>query len=334
ISTRSPGGLLLGREGEEGTRRYRAFLHYQADIPQHSETSPSGNTVTHNINGGIAYRFPFGLTLSLNNEFSRSYERLDSVLSGGEVDRFRGNLLYLSASLDTGSRLRLRVDYSNFLLRYDADRNDRLNRDDNFFSAYVFYRLWPRTALFAQYTFTDIRYTDNATTNSKEHGLLGGFDWDMTAKTRGSVKAGWGKKDFTDFSTSNFIYEGKVDHRFSPKASVSVTAFGQTSETNIPAAFYTLDRGAIVNFQHMVSSRVTGWASFSYTNQKYGQPLTFDGKTEKRRDNYYEASAGIDYWFKKGLKAGISYAFATRKSNISAFDYQSNTVVFNIKGAI
>ncbi|MCK7514207.1 MAG: hypothetical protein MZV70_66115 [Desulfobacterales bacterium] len=94
----------------------------------------------------------------------------------------------------------LGVDYSNFLPRYDADRNDKLNRDDYFLAAYVFYRLWPRTALFAQYTATDIRYTDNATTNSKEHGLLGGFDWDMTAKTDGDRQGRMGKEGFSRIS--------------------------------------------------------------------------------------------------------------------------------------
>jgi polysaccharide biosynthesis protein VpsM len=334
ISTRSPGGLLLSKEGEEGIRRYRAFLLYGADIPLHSKNSPSGNTVTHNVNGGLAYKFPFGLAIALNDEFIRSYERLDSALSGEEVDRYWGNLFYTTASFDTGNRLRLRFDYSNFLLRYDAQRNKKLNRDDNSFSAYVFYHLWPKTAFFGQYTLTDIAYEDNATLNSKEHSFFGGYQWDMTAKTSGSVKAGWGIKDFASDEERNFIYEAKVEHAFTPKSVVKLTAFGRTGETNIPDTLYTVGRGVRANYHLIMNQKVTGWASLAYTNEHYGQQFTYNGKRAKRNDDMYEASVGLEYWFKRWLRAGIAYTHATRKSNFSDFEYESNTMMFNVKGSL
>jgi polysaccharide biosynthesis protein VpsM len=334
ISTRSPGGLLLSREGEEGMRRYNAFLLYGADVPLHSKNSPSGNTITHNVNGGLAYKFPFGLSIAVNDEFTRSYERLDSVLSGGEVDRYNGNLFYAIASLETGNRLRLRFDYSNFLLRYDARRNERLNRDDNSFSAYLFYRLWPKTSLFSQYAYTDIRYSDDPTLNSKEYSLFGGFQWDITAKTSGSVKAGLGIKDFESDETRNLIYEARVEHAFTPKSVVKLTAFGRTGETNLPDTLYTVDRGVRINYHLIVSQRVTGWVSFSYTNESYGQSLSLNGKTAKRNDDIYESSAGLEYWFKRWLRAGIAYSYITKESNFPDFEYRSNTVTVNVKGSL
>ena len=132
VSTRSPGGLWLTREMQEASRRYQTFLLFHADIPSYSKNSPSGNTTALNAQAGLAYNFPFGLSLGVNDEYSRSYDQgRNPVLAPDEVDRFKSNLFYAIAALDTGNKIRLRFDYSNFLLRYDEERNEGLDRNDN-----------------------------------------------------------------------------------------------------------------------------------------------------------------------------------------------------------
>lgn len=334
ISARSPGGLSLSRERGEGSRRYHAFLLYQSDFPQYSKYSPSGNTTTHNVKGGLVYNFPFGLSVEVNNEFARSYEIVDPVLAQGEVDKFRSNLFYAMAFFDTGNRFRFRFDYSNLLLQYDAERNKQRNREDNSFSGYLFYKLRPKTSLFAQYAFTDIRYANDMALNSKEYNLFGGFHWDVTAKSKGSVKAGWGIKDFVNFVTREFILEAKVDHRFSPKTALTLTAFRKTNETNIPDTFFVLVQGFHVKYQQMVTYKITGALDFAYTNESYGRDLTFGGKTAKRKDNVYQVSPGLQYEFRKWLKTGVFYVFTSRESNFPDFNYLSNTVLFRVTASL
>ena len=338
ISPQSPGGLLIGRGRGETVRRYQAFLHYQADIPQHSKNSPSGNTTVHTAEGGFTYNLASGISLDLRDTFMRSYETVDTAaLTGaGEVDRYKGNLFYLLTSYDTGNRFRVRFDYSNFLLRYDAERNFPRDRTDNLFSGYLYYKLKAKTSLFVQYSFADIGYEEGTSLNSTEHNVYGGIEWDVTAKSKGSVKAGYGTKDFSNSGTKNdsLIFEAKVDHRFTPKTSLGLTAFRKIDETNIPSTFFVLAQGVNADYQQLLTSRITGSLMLSYTNEKYGADLTIGENTAERRDNIYQASLGFQYEFRKWLKAGIVYVFTKDDSTFPEFDYSSNTWFFRITGSL
>jgi hypothetical protein len=334
ISTRSPGGLALSRGPEEGSRRYYTFLLYQPDIPLYSKNSPSGNTTTHNVQGGLGYKFPSGLSLEMNNEYSRSYEILNPALAPGQVNRFKSNLFYTTASFDTGNKFLFRFDYSNFILRYDAQSDQQLNRQDNFFSGYIFYKLWPKTSLFTQYSFTDIGYKTDTSLDNKQYDVFGGVQWDMTAKSTGSIKAGWGSTDFGDFVTGNFIFEATVDHRLSAKNSLRLTAFRRIDETSIPATFYTLVQGFDMKYSHMVTYMVTGSLDVSYSNEIYGGALTFGGMTGQRKDNIYQASLGLQYECRKWLKTGVLYVFTVLESNFPGFNYSSDTVLVTVTGSL
>ena len=338
IAPRSSGGLSLSREKGEADRRYQAFLLYQSDIPVQATNSPSGKMVTHNVQGGFAYNFPFGLSLEVNDEFSRYYETTDTseLVKPGEVDKYNSNLFYALLSYDTGNKFRFRFDYSHFLLTYDAARNAARDRADDSFSTYIFYKLRPKTSLFLEYAFTDIAYSNDTSLNSREHNFFLGVEWKITAKSTGSVKAGYGLRDFTDsaMSSKTFVFEGKVEHRFTPKTSLTVTASRRTDETNIPSTFFVLANDFSVRYQQMLTSRITGSLDLGYTNESYGADLTFGGLAAKRKDNLYYLSPGVQYEFRKWLKAGISYIHTTRNSNFPDFAYSNNTLLLRLTGSL
>jgi hypothetical protein len=338
IDPRSVGGLSLSRESGEGARRYQVFLMYNSDIPVHSQNSPSGNMVTHNVQGGLSYNFPGGLSIAVNDEFSRYYETTDTsvLVVPGEVDKYNSNLFYALLSYDTGSKVRLRFDYSHFLLSYDAERNALRDRVDNSFSTYLFYKLRPKTSLFFEYAFKDIGYSNDTSLNSKEHNFFLGVEWKITAKSTGSVKAGYSLRNFADSGTNNktFVFEGKMDHKFTPKTSLTLTASRKTDETNIPSTFFVLTNEFGLNYQQMLTSKITGSLTLGYTNESYGADLTFGGFTAKRKDNIYQLSLGLQYEFRKWLKAGISYGHTIRDSNFPDFNYSSNAVLLRLTGSL
>jgi hypothetical protein len=83
-----------------------------------------------------------------------------------------------------------------------------------------------------------------------------------------------------------------------------------------------------------VTSKITGFLDFAYTNESYGTDLTFGGLTAKRKDNLYQASMGFQYEFRKWLKAGLSYVYSTRDSNFPDFNYSNNTFFFRMTGSL
>jgi hypothetical protein len=80
-------------------------------------------------------------------------------------------------------------------------------------SGYIFFKFLPKTAFFTEYEFLDVKYEKDTAFNSREHHYFGGIQWDITAKSKGSIKAGYGMKDFidSDIKTSkDFVLEARL----------------------------------------------------------------------------------------------------------------------------
>ena len=193
----SPGGFSLSRYKPETFKRYQTYLFYNADIELYSRET-SGNIVNHKLEGLLQYNLRGGLTFELIDQFLASHDLRGTGISS-ELDKFRTNLADFIVTYNLGERFMLRLDYANYFVDYTASRNDFRDRNDNTVSAYLFYLFRPKTSLFYEYEFVDVSYVDNILSNSAEHHSFLGVQWDVTAKSKGSVKAGYGLKDFSRF---------------------------------------------------------------------------------------------------------------------------------------
>ncbi len=337
ISTRSPGGSLFSRFDNKILRRYQAYLVYRADIPSHSGISPSGNTDSHKLYSRISYNSRI-IDIDLINQFTISYVEREAGVSTTEadaVDKFRSNSFNAAISYDIGRKLRLGIDYSNFMLDYDAQRNMFRDRSDNAFISHLFYKFSPKTALFAEYDFIDINYPDNSVLNSREHHFWGGLKWDITAKSKGTLKAGYGRKNFigSPKKTGNFLFETQIKHKFTPKTSIKFTAVRKTRETSMETSLFMLTSGTGMEYQQMLTARTMGFVKLSYTDDKYKGDLTLGGETDEREDNTYKSSLGFQYKFRERVENSIVYTHTKRDSNFSDFSYSGNTILFSIKAS-
>jgi hypothetical protein len=336
-SSRSPGGMALSRSSPVIERRYQAHLIYRADIPVYSVNSPSDDTISHRFGGGITYKGN-RFQLDVIDRFLISYEDRGTGISTApsDVDEYKSNFFNTILSYDTRNRFRLRFDYSNYRIDYDDDRNAFRERTDNSYSAYVFYKLRPRTALFVQYNFIDIQYDDNRSLDSYEHNLFGGVQWDVTAKTKGLLKAGYGIKEFknTGEDDSNFLLETQVHYKFTPKTSFRFLAFSKTSETDVVQASHIISSGIEGEYQQMLTARITGLARLSYVNDEYSDDFTFGGQPGQRDDNTTQASIGLQYRMRRWLQGSLGYIYERRDSNFDYFDYTSNSIFLRITGSI
>jgi hypothetical protein len=272
------------------------------------------------------------------DRFLISYEDRGTGISTApsDVDEYKSNFFNTILSYDTRNRFRLLFDYSNYRIDYDDDRNAFRERTDNSYSAYVFYKLRPKTALFVQYNFIDIHYDDNRSLDSYEHNLVGGVQWDVTAKTKGLFKAGYGIKEFknTGEDDSNFLLETQVHYKFTPKTSFRFLAFSKTSETDVVVASHIVSSGIEGEYQQMLTARITGLARLSYVNDEYSDNFTFGGQTGQRDDNTTQASIGLQYRLRRWLQGSLGYVYERRDSNFDFFDYTSNSIFLRITGSI
>ncbi len=337
VSTRAPGGLIISRQKPHVSRHYEAFLLYHADIPL-SSNLPSEKTVSHRASGGFIYNGN-RVFASVLEQFDRAYNTIGTGVPSDpvRVDKYKSNLFDASISYDTGNRFRLMLDYSNFLVNYDEAANDFQDRMDNSVAAYVFYQIQPKTALFVEYDFIDIAHDKDAALDSTEHNLFGGVQWDITAKSKGTIKAGYGIKDFanTDTSFNSYIFEAQISHNLSSRNSLTLTAYRQTDETDFLQSSFISTDGAKLQFQHRLTRRITGAASLEYAKETYeGGDFTLEGVTKQRKDNIFDAALSLRYQFRRWLASDIGYEFTRRDSNFGDFSYTSNTFFIRITGAI
>jgi len=335
VSTRSPGGLVLSRSLPEQARLYNMHLLYRAEIPLTSIHSPSGSSVSQTLRAGASYEGN-RLFVDVNDQIDISYEERGIGLSTtpGEVNTYKSNLFNVVAAYDIGHRSKLRLDYSNFFFRSDSLDNRFRDRTDNAVAAYFYYRVRPRTSMFVGYSFIDVAYVDHSL-DSKEQQFFGGLQWDMTAKSGGSIRVGYGVKDFAGAggNNGNFIVEAQVRHQFTPKTVLSVTAFRKTNETSLFTTFYTITDGVRAAYQQRLTPKITGYADLAFLEDRYQGALNFGGESKERTDRIFQAGAGLQYEFRRWLSAAAGYTHTRRNSNFSDFSFSNNSLYFRITGA-
>jgi hypothetical protein len=173
--------------------------------------------------------------------------------------------------------------------------------------------------------------------DSKEHHYFGGIQWDITAKSKGSVKAGYGNKDFADrtFGSSNeFIMEAQIDHKLTPKTSLILKASRKTNETNVLTTDFVVSSFAGIEYLQRLTGKITADAKFGYTNDKYNGVFTSGGVTKKLTNDYYAASFALQYKFKEWIQMDLGYLYDLRKSSFPEFGYTGNSVFMRITGTL
>jgi polysaccharide biosynthesis protein VpsM len=331
----SPGGFSLSKSTQETFKRYQLYLLYNADFVRFSKFS-SDNAVSHRAQGLFQYNLKSGLSLELIDQFVLSHDMRGTGINT-ELDKFRNNLANLTLSYDISSRLKIRADYSNFLVDYTARRNDFRDRSDNAVSGYLYYRIRPKTSLFVEYELVDIAYRTSETLNSKEHHWFGGIQWNITAKSTGSVKAGYGVKDFTDpalKSAADFVMEAQIDYQFTPKTNIILNATRRTNETNVAETDFVLSDSVSLQYLQKLTGKITGDVKLSYTHDDYRGKITLSGVTGKLKDNYYMGTIALRYKFKEWLQTDLGYIFQKRDSSFPDFNYITNVIFLRLTGTL
>jgi len=334
-SSIAPGGFSLSRSTSGSFRRYQTYLFYGADIERFSKYS-SENVTSHKLEGLFQYNLRGGLSIELVDQYLASHDIRGTGISS-ELDKYKTNLSNLILTYDALEKIKFRIDYSNFFVNYDASRNDYRDRIDNAFSGYIFYKFQPKTSVFIEYDFIDINYDESALFDSKEYHYFGGLQWDVTAKSKGSVKAGYGVKNFSVSSigdAKDFIIEAQIDHQFTPKTSVKIKASRKTNETNISTTDFILSNNIEVEYLQRLTGKITGDVNFSYTNDSYKGNLTFGGETKERKDDTFGGAFALRYKFKEWLQLDTGYIYTKRGSNFSDFNYTTNIIFIRITGSL
>jgi hypothetical protein len=327
----APGGANLTGFRPDSPRQLQTYLYYRADIEQFASES-SLNSVSHLAEGMAQWNLRGGLQLQFEDQLAYTHTQRGTGFTYG-VDKYYANMAQLSAKYQISDKTLVRADFSNYYLHYVDDLNDFRDRMDYRASAYFFYKLWPRTALFTQYEYVNTRYQHDIMHNSMEHHIFLGIKHDVTDKTRAMFKVGYGVKEFDTSSIgskSNVYAEAQLDHKFTEKTSIILTALRRTDESDVVQANSIVETTGDVTLLHRFTTKITGNLNVRFSDEQYSGDVTYGSTTKELHDQYLRAGVSALYEFRDWLSFTLGYYFTDRMSNISDLSYTSNMVYFRI----
>ncbi len=338
-SSAAPGGLAVQPFYEKADRTYQSYLLYSPQFEFYDEHSDH-NMTTHRVDSYFRYNTRNKFSLRLVDQFKRSHDSISSRYFTID-DKYKSNVFNAVSTFDITEKTRLRADYNNFYLNYDADRNDGADRMDNGGSVYGFFRMTAKTSLFAEYEFADIDYDSNDL-DSREMRYFGGIRWEITEKSSGRIKGGYGKKTYDEDAfgeVDTWMAEIVVDHQLTPKTRLVFNAYRRYDENmgqpldvnNLPATYSThiLTQLAGLSVSYDVTPKLHFNCHSTFFTDTYDSYSSVVGAAapKSRKDTEFAFSPALKFDFKKWLTFDLSYIYTNRDSNYSRYDYTDNTTL-------
>jgi len=329
-STMTPGGLGMVREPPKKFRRFQSYLHYGADLTRYASETVN-DTDDQRLEGFFQYNFKGGLSLALLDIYRDGHEGYADGISR-DLDEYKSNLLGGRVMYALSPKFMLQGDYKNYTLDYDTRVNAYRDRDDQVASASLFYKYSSKTTLFTEYDHVDISYDNQTLLDSKEHHFYGGMRWQVTGKTSGEFKAGYLIKQFDDpliDDTSDFILQLWGDYRVSGKGRVKIGLARISEEPDIYSRQSVLANSIDLTYLHKINGKMRLSGHVSYAVRSYDGLTTFlEDQTSDREDDEYRAGVGFEYWIQRWLNVRLDYQYFKQESDIDAFSYTDNRVLF------
>ncbi len=333
----APGGLALSRFRTEGTRRFQGYALYRADIRKHDKYSDDDRT-DHRAEGSFKVNLRGGLSLEMLDVYEINR---DPYGTGGtpdrKLDKFDANLYKTILVYQFTPKTSLRLDYGNYYLDYDKDRNQYRNRSDNTVSAYLFYDLTPKTSIFVQTEYISIDYDEDINSDSDVMNYFIGAQMRTSKKLRGRVKVGYGGMDYDDGNLDDrneFLAEARLDYFFTPKTSIYLRGSRGLIVSDSIGTNSILSYRTQLGYRQRFTPKLRGEMAFNYVSNNYEDNILVGIDADKRHDKEYGFVAAVGYTVTRWLNASVGYEYEERDSNLDNNDYTSNRVFLRLTAAL
>jgi hypothetical protein len=300
-------------------RMHRFEAEYHA-VDRRYDTYRGEATTDHHAKGLLDLKFGSFFGLTAHGAFDKGHEPR-SESSTGFIEVFRKTTGAASATYQLTGRSKVQIEYTktawNFMTSNFRDR------DEGLVSGYVYYRFLPKTSVFVEYDHKSVDYIQQGSLldNSMDTAYLG-LTWEMTARSKGTIKAGRTSKDFQDSAIDDFTvwsWSIDLDHKFTEETSMILVGGRYVNETNAFGTAYYLTTGLYGEFGHKFMSKTAFLLRGSYGKDTFSNAVP--PATIVREDKTDMVGAGLKYFANDRLNLGVDYNKRTRTSNIPVNDY-------------
>ena len=216
--------------------------------------------------------------------------------------------------------------------RYKQPSNDRLEKDGIGGSVEAFYLLLPKTSIVFSYRFNATDFVNRPATDSNDdsstHTVLGGVEFDPTAKLSGRISVGATMREFEAIGRRNeTAISVATDLTWRPLARSTLgfqfrREFADASQSGETVITRTTANGSV---QQALTRKFGIDASFNAVLDEFLNSPT------QRVDITYTAATGVEYRLSRWLNFGVAYEFEKKDSDADVNDYTQSQGIFKIQ---
>jgi hypothetical protein len=277
---------------------------------------------------GAFYRLGHDSRGSTDRSNSNSF--LDTYgIAGGNALFSYGSNARIGFEGEVGYSEKRYKDYSSTIINGVTDSD----RDDTNVAGRLFYRVMPKTRVFAEVTYGQTDYIierptqPNLNQDSDQWGINVGARWRATAKSSGTAKIGYFKKDYDAAGREDFTgFAWQIGVQLKPLRQSTVDIYtGKTVSDSTGIGDFIDTKDLSVNWNHNWMPRISTDLGIYYANSQYeGNP---------REDDFTSFNIGVNYDLMKRTKVSAGVHFSNRDSTNAAEEYDQTVYMISINSA-
>lgn len=326
--------LAPGVQFKMPIRRHALFLTGTTTINRYADYTSENNT-DWNLSGAGDFNFGSRINLKLSDSYRAGHEpRSQSALSAmSDMEKFKNNSATASLTYNLADISKLQLDYGNDY--WNFKNSPFRSRNENAVSAYAYYRVMPKTSVFAEYDFKNVYFTEKGVgkdLDNNVHSALLGVTWELTEQSKGTVKGGYLYKAFDDTlqkDYSTFAASVDVSHHFSDYNAVKLIGARTVNESSLLGTRYSVSTGLTGEFTHKFNDRISASLKASFSDELFSNIVLPD--TVKRSDQVALVGAKAVYSFRRWLDTSLEYYWRQKDSNINTYDSTENNISLTVR---
>jgi hypothetical protein len=324
FATYTPGIKLQFPFGQD-----QAEAQYFAVLNRYA-TFKGEDTTDHNASGSGDFKFGRFFGARLSEVFVKGHEPRSSSATGF-IEVFRHNTATAAATYQLATRSKLEFDFGKST--WGFVQSPFRDRDEGLFSGYLYYRFLPRTSAFIEFDHKKVTFVDQSLgLDNDASSELFGVTWEITEKSKGTIKAGSSQKVFRSAAVPDFkTWIGSIDfhHQFTDDVSMMLLAERTVNETNVFGTDYFVTTGGYGEFSYKFFRKLAAVVHGSYGIDEFSNS-TAPGLLPVRQDRTTRGGGGLKYFIGDSFEIAADYSHGIRDSNIAVDSYNEHAYMVSV----
>ncbi|WP_439114127.1 outer membrane beta-barrel protein [Hydrogenophaga sp.] len=306
-------------------------LTYAGTYARYSGSSED-NSNNHDLTAAGVHTFSARSRLNWSLAYQdRVDARGDAAVPTAEPDQWRGqrlNALYTFGAKQAQGRVETEYTFSNKRYQNNLANTAGSDVDTHQVAGRYFWRVMPRTYLVGEARLATNAYRVNTTKDNTDTRLLVGATWEATAKTTGTAKLGYQRKNFDSTTLTDATgntYEVSVEWKPLSYSSFTLSANRAVNDA-LGTGDFEKSNNLGLTWAHKWSTALSSRMSVN------GAAVDFVNST--RQDDTLTTSLGLSYGLNRTYTLGLDLAHTKRDSTLATSNYKRNTVLVSVNAAL